>query len=54
MGKKGHFQYSFNGQISVNSDHQINVGQHLNQNANDIQEVSPTLDAIHAATGGIR
>jgi transposase len=52
MGKKGHFQYSYNGQISVDSDHQIIVGQHLSQNANDIQEVGPALDAIQAATGG--
>lgn len=52
MGKKGHFQYSYNGQVSVDSDHQIIVGQHLSQNANDIQEVAPALDAIYAATGG--
>lgn len=51
MGKKGDFQYRYNGQISVDSDHQIIVGQHLSQNANDIQEVAPALDALSAATG---
>nr|WP_067293549.1 IS1182 family transposase [Marinobacterium profundum] len=52
MGKKGHFQYSYNGQVSVDSDNQIILGQHLSQNANDIQEVAPALEALSAATGG--
>ena len=33
-------------QISVDSDHQIIVGQHLSQNANDKQEVVPGLESI--------
>ena len=40
MGKKGDFDYAYNGQISVDEDHQIIVGQHLTQNANDKQELS--------------
>lgn len=52
MGKKGHFEYSYNGQISVDSDHQMIVGQHLSQHPNDIQEVTPALEALNAATGG--
>ena len=46
MGKKGDFDYRYNGQISVDSDHQIIVGQHLSQNANDKQEVLPGLKSI--------
>ncbi len=46
MGKKGDFDYRYNGQISVDSDHQIIVGQHLSQNANDKQEVLPGLESI--------
>ena len=41
MGKKGVFDYQYNGQISVDEDHQIIVGQHLSQHANDKQEISP-------------
>ncbi|MCP4398184.1 MAG: IS1182 family transposase, partial [bacterium] len=41
MGKKGDFDYRYNGQISVDSDTQIIVGQHLSQNANDKQELKP-------------
>jgi transposase len=51
MGKKGHFNYSYNAQISVDSDHQIILGQHLSQQANDLQEVSPALDALRLAAG---
>lgn len=51
MGKKGNFEYAYNGQISVDSDHQIIVGQHLSQNANDKQEVEPALKAIEDTTG---
>jgi transposase len=53
MGKKGRFDYSYNGQISVDGDHQVIVGQHLSQNANDIQEVAPALSSLQAATGGL-
>ena len=51
MGKKGDFDYCYNGQISVDSDQQIIVGQHLSQNANDKQEVEPALDALKETTG---
>jgi len=50
MGKKGSFDYSYNGQISVDEDNQIIVGQHLTQNANDKQEVEPALEEIKETT----
>lgn len=51
MGKKGDFDYRYNGQISVDSDHQIIVGQHLSSHSNDKQEVIPALDALKDSTG---
>jgi len=51
MGKKGNFNYSYNGQINVDQDHQIIVGQHITQNANDKQEVKPALKEIQQTTG---
>jgi transposase len=51
MGKKGDFNYSYNGQITVDQDHQIIVGQHITQNANDKQEVKPALEEIRQTTG---
>lgn len=51
MGKKGHFNYSYNSQISVDQDNQIIVGQHVSQNATDKQEVKPALDEIQQTTG---
>ncbi len=51
MGKKGNFDYGYNGQVMVDSDHQIIVGEHLSQNANDKQEVEAALDAMEEATG---
>ncbi|MGB1272329.1 MAG: transposase, partial [Endozoicomonas sp.] len=51
MGKKGDFDYRYNGQISVDSDQHIIVGQHLSQNANDKQEVKPALVALKDAAG---
>jgi transposase len=50
MGKKGAFEYSYNGQISVDADHQIIVGQHISQHANDKQEVEPALQALQETT----
>ena len=50
MGKKGAFDYSYNGQVSVDEDNQIIVGQHLSQNANDKQEVKPALEEIKETT----
>jgi transposase len=52
MGKQGNFDYRYNAQISVDSDHQIIVGQHLSQHANDKQEVAPALENVRAATDG--
>jgi transposase len=54
MGKQGDFDYRYNGQISVDGDHQIIVGQHLSQNANDKQEIAPALENIQNATDGQR
>ena len=51
MGKKGDFDYRYNGQISVDSDTQIIVGQHLSQNANDKQELKPALEQVKETTG---
>ena len=51
MGKKGDFDYRYNGQISVDSDHQVITGQHVSQNANDKQEVQEGLASIAQSTG---
>jgi transposase len=51
MGKKGDFDYRYNGQISVDSDHQIIVGKHLSKNGNDKKEVEPALNEIKETTG---
>jgi transposase len=53
MGKKGVFDYSYNGQVSVDEDNQIIVGQHLTQNANDKQEVELALEEIRQTTGDL-
>ena len=50
MGKKGHFDYAYNTQISVDADLQIIVGLHISQNANDKQEVEPALKALQDTT----
>jgi transposase len=51
MGKRGHYEYAYNGQISVDEEAQIIVGQHLSQNANDKQEVGPALEQIQETMG---
>jgi hypothetical protein len=51
MGKKGDFDYRYNAQVSVDSDTQIIVGQHLSQNANDKQELKPALEQVNETTG---
>lgn len=51
MGKKGDFNYRYNGQISVDADQQIIVAQHLSLHANDMQEVEPALTALQDSTG---
>jgi transposase len=51
MGKKGTFQYAYNAQISVESSHQIIVGEHLSQSANDKKEVEPAIKEIEDTLG---
>lgn len=51
MGKNGDFDYRYNGQISVDEDNQIIVGQHVSQQANDKQEVKPALKRLEEAAG---
>ena len=51
MGKKGDFDYRYNGQISVDSDSQIIVAQHVSTHANDQHEVEASLAAIEENTG---
>ena len=51
MGKKGNYEYAYNGQISVDEKAQIIVGQHLSQNANDKKEVEPALEQIQETMG---
>jgi len=51
MGKNGNFDYQYNGQLSVDQDNQIIVGQHLSKNANDKKEVDPAMEAIQEAAG---
>lgn len=53
MGKGGHFEYAYNGQISVDSQHQIIVGQHVSDRANDQQEVEAGLASIEQNTGAL-
>lgn len=51
MGKKGNFDYRYNGQIVADSDNQIIVGKHLSMNVNDKKEVKPALKEIKETTG---
>lgn len=51
MGSSGNFDYNYNPQVSVDSDNQIIVGQHVSQNANDQKEVKPGLESIKKNTG---
>ncbi len=50
MGKNGAFSYAYNGQISVDEERQIIVGEHLSQNANDLREVEKALTEIKDTT----
>ena len=50
MGKNGNFDYSYNGQISVDEDNQIIVGQHVTHNANDKKEVKKALKEMKEIT----
>lgn len=51
MGKKGNFDYQYNGQICVDQDNQIIIAQHLSQNANDKKEIEPAISNIKDTTG---
>ncbi len=51
MGKNSDYDYRYNGQISVDGDNQIIVGQHVSQNANDKQEVKEGLKSIEESAG---
>jgi hypothetical protein len=51
MGKKGNFDYQYNGQICVDKDNQIIVAQHLSRNANDKKEIDPAIKNIQETTG---
>jgi hypothetical protein len=53
MGKNGNFDYQYNGQISVDKDNQIIVGQHLSRNANDKNEIKPAVENIQKTTGAL-
>ena len=46
MKSRGSFEYCYNGQISVDSQNQIIVAQHLSQNANDKNELKKEVDEI--------
>jgi len=48
MGKNGHVEYAYNAQISVDSDRQIIVGQHVSGLANDYGEVAQALDELES------
>jgi transposase len=50
-GKKGAFEYAYNVQISVESSHQIIVGEHVSQEANDKKEVKPAIEEIDHTLG---
>lgn len=51
MGKAGDgFDYHYNAQISVDSDEQIIVANHMSQKANDMQEVQQALSEVKANT----
>lgn len=51
MSKKQAVTYAYNSQLSVDQDHQIIVGQHVSQKANDKQEVEPALAALKTSSG---
>ena len=51
MGKGKDFDYAYNPQLSVDQDHQIIVGQHVSQQANDLQEVEPALKVVEQTNG---
>lgn len=51
MGKKGNFDYGYNGQVVADSDNQIIVAQHVSKNANDKKELKPALKNLQATAG---
>lgn len=48
MGKRGNVDYAYNAQISVDSEQQIIMGQHVSDLANDFGEVAPALDELQS------
>jgi transposase len=51
MGKKGNYDYRYNGQIAVDADNQIIIAQHLSRNANDKKEMKPAIKNMQETTG---
>lgn len=51
MGKNGHVEYAYNPQISVDSQSQIIVGQHVSDRANDYGEAGAALDELESNCG---
>lgn len=51
MGKNGQVEYAYNPQISVDSESQMIVGQHVSGRANDYGEVSAALDELESTCG---
>jgi len=51
MGKNGHFDYAYNGQISVDEEHQVIAGQHVSTACNDAHELGEALEQIEATMG---
>ncbi|MGQ9750537.1 IS1182 family transposase [Desulfosoma sp.] len=51
MSHRGHFEYAYNAQISVDEAHQIIVGQHVSTACNDVQELGEALEQVEATTG---
>lgn len=45
------FNYNYNGQISVDSDNQIIVGQHLSTKTSDVNELETALEEIENTAG---
>jgi len=53
MGKRGGYEYAYNGQISVDKENQIIVGEHLSQKANDKEEVELALKEVEETMGSL-
>lgn len=53
MKNKGGFEYAYNVQLSVDGEAQVIVGQHVSQQATDVQEVKPALNEVAETTGDL-